>query len=492
MGYDSRKPVAWDRLRPYQQHAAEKIAQGACKGLWASTGVGKTAILLAAWSLIARPSPILIITKALGRHVWPRDAKWVLGSDYMPGILWAGKMRPPGIHASFGRRTYTSLDLALTENIGVVTNYEVLKSRYEELSMVPWRGLVLDEVHEIKGGHKPAKRRDGTYHLLKYHWCMSLATMVRARGGFVWSATATPIIDRRRDLFAQIDVVSPGAVGSAYGFLRRYCGAHTNQWGGLDTSGETNTEELRARMTGIFHIIQRAQVADQMPPISRSVELVPYDGEMFRHMGGSVETALDRTAEMKHRYIIDTCADFASNRLKVLVCTTRRRLAHRLTMSLTTEKFEKKIPRMYRGSVFVKCVTGAVDARERVSTIEEFNNKQAGPAILVATIDSLRDSVDIHQTDEVIVGGLPHSPGALYQLEGRFSRLMGRPVTIRYPIVEGTIDEVYRERIISKMEDVGSLNAETQGENGVAGILSIRAHEEEMLAALREGLADLG
>ena len=112
--------------------------------------------------------------------------------------------------------------------------------------------------------------------------------------------------------------------------------------------------------------------------------------------------------------------------------------------------------------------------------------------MLVATIDSLRDSVDLQQTDAVIIGALPEKPGALFQLEGRFSRLGGRPVTLHYLIAERTIDEIYRERVLEKMADISSLGAETQGADGAYEALSGSGMDEDaILADLRAGLADL-
>lgn len=456
--------AGWDKAWPFQREAAALLASKQRVGLWCSTGIGKTFMLLLAWALRGYPSPILFVTKALGRHVFTRDATWGLGADYAPGIVWAGSVHPPGIHNTFGRRTYTSIDAALSESIGVSTNYDVLESRFAELVKVPWKAIVFDEVHEIKGGHKPPKMRNGKLHRLRYHFCRALADSVRARGGIVMSGTATPIIDRRRDLFAQVDVVLPNLLGSAWNFLTHFCDGRIGQWGGLVANGETNTEELDVLLKNRFVIIKRSDVADQMPPISRDVTIVPFDGELTKYQGGSIETALDRAAEMKVPAVLDAAADALSSGLKVLWVTTRRRIAHRISVTVSEDKFAARLPREVRESLWVKCVTGEMAAAQRVSVIEEFNAKREGPAIIVATLGSLRDSVDLQQTDLVLVGAFPDSPGALIQLDGRFSRLNGRPVSMRYFVAERTIDEFYKMRIIDKMDDLVTLGAETQGD----------------------------
>jgi hypothetical protein len=490
----------WATLYPYQQEAAVALGQLApggrklsYQGLWATTGVGKTAILLATLGYVGLPLPTLVLTKALGRHVWPRDARWVLGDDYAPGVLWGGSQRGPGVHETHGRRTYTSLDEALARHPVVVTNYEVLATRFEELAQVPFRALILDEAHEIKGGYQGLKKkRDGSPHLLRYHWVRRLSDQVRARSGYVWSATATPIIDRRRDLFAQVDVLRPSYVGSSWNFLHRYCGAYINEWGGLESSGVTTdpraNKELKDRCAKLFVSIRRSDVADQMPPITRDVRYVPNDGESFEHMGGSVETALDRAAAVKLPAVLEIAEQYLSEKLKIIIVTTRRRGAHKLAMLLTAKAFAKKLPRPARESLDVRCVTGETSMHERIAILEAYNAKPSGPCAIVATIDSLRDSVDLQQTDGVVVASYPVKPGALFQLEGRFSRLGGRPVTIYYPVAERTIDEQYKELVIDKMTDIKQLDADTQGEGGAISALTDKVDEDAILQKLRESL----
>ncbi len=484
----SARVRGWALAWPFQREAAALLSTRQRAGLWCSTGIGKTFMLLLAWALRGYPSPILFITKALGRHVFTRDAAWGLGEDYAPGILWSGASRPPGVHNTFGRRTYTSLEMALSEHIGVSTNYDILDARFQELVKIPWKAIVFDEVHEIKGGHKPPKMRNGKLHYLRYHFCRALADSTRARGGIVVSGTATPIINRRRDLFAQVDVVLPKLLGNAWHFMTTYCDGTTNQWGGLVADGESNTEELDALLRDRFVVIKRSDVADQMPPISRDVSLVPFDGELVKYQGGSIETALDRAAEMKIPAVLDATIDALSSGLKVLLVVTRRRIAQRISVTVSGDKFAEKLPRAMRDVLWVKCVTGEMAAAQRVTLIEEFNAKKEGPAIIVATLDSLRDSVDLQQTDLVLVGAFPHTPGALIQLDGRFSRLNGRPVSMRYFVAERTIDEFYKMRIIDKMDDLVSLGAETQGTNGAYSALRGEGGEKELLASL---LADL-
>jgi hypothetical protein len=478
--------------RSYQQIGADfLVAPNAPKLLWMATGTGKTWVLLLAWAQLGCPRPALFITKAIGRHVFPRDAIKVIGPDFLPGVLWAGKQYGSGIHEISGRRSYTSIPAALSECPGIVTSFEILRSRFQELTKIPWKLLVIDEMHEIKGGHKPKKKRDGTPYLLRYDFCRTLADITRASGGEVWGATATPIMDRRHDLWAQFDVVYPGALGSRWSFVHKFCGAYFNQWGGLDTTGETNTAELDEIIRPRVYTVTRADVADQMPPVTYDVRLISFDNNKFSHLGGSRETSFDRAADMKRESIMEIVADRLNDSQKVAVITVRRRLAHQYGLDITSKKFGRKLRRHVKETLDCPVITGAVEMNKRIVTTERFNALQTGPAVLAGTMGSLMTSIDLQQTDAVIVAAFPDRPGDLLQFLGRFNRLMGRPVTIIFPIAQRTSDEWYKERILDKAADIVNLNAETQGKGGVFESLQAKDMNDELLDDLRSFLAQI-
>lgn len=484
--------TGWGKAWPAQQAAVKALSQGTARGLWACTGSGKTLAMLLAWLDVGAPSPLLICTKAMGRDVFGRDALWALGRDYIPAILTAGATKSPGIHQFYSRRLYTSLDMALSESVAVVVNYEILRQRFDELRPVPWGAMFLDEVHEIKGATRPAKKRDGTYRYKRYHACRALADGVRGRSGPVWSGTATPLMNRRIDLFAQIDVIAPNVLGNHYSFIRRFCDGKMNEWGGLDDQGASNTDEFFRCIDPLFHVVRREDIAAQLPPLRRDVRYVPFDSKSFRHMGGNVETALDRAADMKLPAIRDLCQQYLSEGLKVVTVTTRQRLAHRIALALTDKKFTKKLPRKMQERLSVRCVTGETPAVKRAVDIQEYNEMAKGPAIMSASLKAIRDSVDIQQTDVILIAGLPTEPGALLQLEGRFSRPGGRPTLIIYLIAERTLDEAYKAVVIDKFADAITLGAETQGKGGVHDALAGRLADKEIIKRLAAALAEMG
>jgi hypothetical protein len=407
----------------------------------------------------------------------------------VPGILWAGKERGEGHHQD---GSYTSLSLALSENLGVVTNYDVLSKRVNELLEVSWGALVLDEAHAIKGGYLPKRRkRDGTIHLTRYHHVLSLAQKIKGLGGPVWELTATPILDRRRDLWAQLNIVLPGVFGSSYSFTRRYCDAKPNQWGGWDTSGKSNTEELAERLSRHFVLTTRAQVASELPALQRDLRLVSTNVDTdLTSLGGGIERAIDRAAHLKKSAVYDLALEYLASGLKILVATSRKRLVHTMYRDVDQSKFKQRLPRQIRESLKIYCVTGDIEPRKRGLILKEFN-QGSGPAITIATLQSLQETINLHFVDAVLVAALPYTPGSIDQFEGRFARLGGTPCTIHYLIAQGTIDEKIRSLLLDKLKDVVEAGTDTSGKNGALEELEGKAHEQEILSQLNRWLKDI-
>lgn len=485
------EPKGWSRLRPYQKTDALALAEGRKVGEWVPPGSGKTAIALSALALAGvLHRPYLIVTKSLGRRVWPRDARWVLGADHVPGIVdglsarAGGELHDIGVHPDNAwdasltpvqNITYSSVAAALARHPGVVVSYEVLER--EDLWDVPWGAFILDEAHALKGGHKPTRRRvrkgDGqlvwTGSTARYEFCKDMATEVRRRGGRVWQLTATPVPDRRRDLFGQLNIALPNMFPEALAFLKRYCDWHmeTIFIGGEPrdvpvSDGKSNDVELRDILLRYFTVRSREEIAEQLPRMQLDTKTVQAPQNSVRHMGADVETAIARAALVKMPAGLELAWDYLATGGKVVLTVTRRELAHELLAKVKNEKFLKTIPRVHRERMTFACVTGEVPALERSAQLDAFN-EQTRPGVLCATSDSLLESINLHKVHAAIILGLPYSPGQLEQLLGRFNRLGGLSVMVHFVVAEGTIDDRIKELVLDKLTDAVDLGADTQG-----------------------------
>jgi hypothetical protein len=507
-------------LRQYQRDDAALLASGKKVGLWAPPGVGKSALILTALSLASISWPVLIVTKSLGRRVWPRDARWVLGSDFVPGIVdgfsprSGGEWQDVGVHADSGWDarsgqpqfvTYSSVEAALARHRAVVVSYEVIERN--DLWTVPWGAFILDEAHAVKGGHLPERKRvrktDGklgwTGKSARYSLCREMALQVRQRGGVVWQLTATPVPDRRRDLFGQLNIALPSMFPNAMGFLKKFCDfkMKTIFIGGEpqqvpDTSGVSNTAELRELLSEYFIVHSREELADQLPRMQLVVKTVPPDQTSIRNIGGDVETAIARAATVKIPAGLEIATDYLLSGGKVVFTVTRRELASQVDAAVKSEKFLRTLPRHIREKMVFECVTGAVPPLERAARLEAFNEMTGRPGILCATSDSLLESIDLHKVSAAIVLHLPYSPGQIEQLLGRFSRLGGVNVVINFVVAEGTIDDRVKEMVLDKLVDAVDLGADTQGGEAIASTLKTVINERMVMSSLRSWLNKAG
>lgn len=486
----------WDSLRPYQQQGARALAAGGYVGLWYGPGLGKTATALASWSLTPEV-PVLVVTQAIGRYVFRRDARWLFGDESLVAILRGQKQRSSTPDKD--GCTYTSLHAALDTSPIVVTNYDVIAHRYKELSAVPWACLILDEAHALKGGFaRPYRYRStGNARWTRYHYCLELARKVQDRDGLVRELTATPIRDRTRDLWAQLEIVLPHETlpffpprGTERHLWRerswagRYCCLREGEYG-LDTSGSSNLEELRDYLQRRFLVLRRSDVHDQLPCVTRDVREVAAK-RIDEYLGGGVENALARAALAKLDSIAEIVYEYLNSRGKVVVVTNRRRLAIRILQELSRPK-KGQLLASVREALWSRSVSGETDAIERVRVTDDFQRYQ-GPALLVATYDSIGVSIDLHQADALVFAALPYTPAQIEQTEGRVGRLGGKAATIYYLIGMGTIDEQIRLLVLDKLEKVVQAGVDTQGGEHIAGGLRSLFDEDEVLAGLRSWL----
>lgn len=505
-----RKATAWRPARLF--HAVDKItpegtAECACIATSAAHGLyltddgivtHNTAAGLAAWALGSAGLPVLILTRAIGRHVWGRDAAWVLGADPSVAVLWGGKRySKAGVHRD---GTFTDLGAALEAAPIVVTNYEVVGRRAAELGRVPWRYLILDEAHAIKQGWQPPRRYESSRKIRKrrFEHVRDLARLVQARGGPVWELTATPVPDRIRDLWAQLHVVRPASTLPFYppfgseektwaetSFAGRYCALCRGFEDSLDSTGSSNLTELKRALEATFVIETRQTVATELPAITRDVRLVT-PARSRSNMGGGIEEALARASTAKEPFAVDLALEYLCTGDKVVLVVNRRAACGRLAIALK-EACEKGLPRSRREHLFLASVTGETEIRSRVGVTQDFQNHD-GPAALVATMDSVTEAIDLHHASGLVFAALPYTPRQLEQLEGRVGRLGGVPCTVHYLVAEGTVDEQVRMLILSKLEAVTGAGAGTQGAEGAQAALSDLGDEEEILAGLRSWL----
>jgi hypothetical protein len=471
------KPFVLDGfLTPYQREALAFTFRRPGAMLHHPTGSGKTVSAIL-WA-VAGNGPTIIVTRASTRAQFAREVSRFTRYE-------AYAMKP---HVEVRKRDrWQSLDayLAWCEGDGaqspwVVVGWESLSDHLPTLLTLGVTSLVLDESHKGKsskrwevlpiaeddagaiasvkarGGFiKPAQDGNGIVGILPRD-NLATATATLSRGATRRLATtATPISDRIRDLWGQLDLLEPGAWGAFSVWARRYCDAKPGLYGGLDTSGISNPAELVERLSYVIHRVDHATTHAQLPAKRRESMYISaadqcdagpgFSREQKAAAAGAsamLELKLAEAASKKRKAVISRIAEHVESGHKVVVFTGRRRDCDDLAASI-------------RGAcrrATVWCGHGGHSQSERADIKADYIAHPGG-CVLVGTGEAWGTAIDgLQCTDAAFFVMLPWTPGQLTQWEGRFTRLgQDRPVCIYYCIAEGTVDEAVADTLINKL-----------------------------------------
>lgn len=491
---------------------------------WWSAGAGKTLGALV-WTLAAGPRLSVVVTKAAIRPTWAREI-----GTYTKGVRF---------EVLEGTR---NLELPASMSIGangvglysaptiLVTGYDTLPEWIGLLESLKPNSVVFDEVHKVKS-HKrwkaevdlqdraapvvvadleapiptigisvPEPKVTFSLNDNQTAACYRLSRASRRR----LATTATPIKDRVRDLWAQLDLIHPYEWGPYWTWAKRYCAASENIHGGMVDKGESNLGELKKRLQLVSHRVPYSVANRSLPPKRRLVTYLKVF-EQCKPEGGIsaelkraakfgaaslLEARLMEAASRKRKIVLAHARDALEANLKVVIFTGRRidceRLARDASAWVNVDSRWEGQKALIPG---LQIFTGhGGDAPEKREAIRKAYMEAKGPALLIGTGDAWGEGLDLQDTDLAIFAMLPYTPGQIIQWEGRFARLgQKRPVLIRYLICEGSIDEHVATILLGKLPAVEK--ATDSDEITGLGRELIGASEEELLSSLFEKVA---
>lgn len=371
----------------------------------------------------------------------------------------------------------------------IVLSWSILPYHIEKLEELKPEAVILDESHTAKNHRKSemvvlseadivkepqAKQlEDGRWVKFVDLENISSATFRLCKAKSVKHRallTGTPIKDRVRDLWAQLNYAEPYGWGSYWQWAKRYCGASTNTWGGMDDRGATNLDELRNRMSFICSVVSRDESHGSLPPFRREVVYIPPDAQQRADEGFAEELAaaararaavhsianiqLAEACSRKRRAVCDEVVEAANGGSKIVIFTARR---------YDVDTMTELIPKRLAKGVSFFATHGGDSPESRYSLVKEY---MALPdrAVLVATGYSLGEQIDLNETDLAIFAQLPWTPAEIEQWEGRFVRKGStRACLLKYMIAEGTIDERVASILLEKLPTVEKMGSETAG-----------------------------
>lgn len=459
--------------------------------LWWACGAGKAPVGIV--GAHQAPGPILIVTKVDTRpHYRTQVRKFTTTEPYVFGPDSPDVKREPV-------ERYLERQAADGRRALVVTGYENLQRHLERfLAMPRFQSVVFDEVHKAQERKRTrstmgadGRKLNKALNNISYA-CKQMS--VRADRRIATSRTPAP--DRRRALYAVVDLTHPGEWGDYYTpFAMRYCDGSLNpEHGGIFDKGKSNTEEFKARLSWLVHIVPQHVLAAELPPLTRTVRYIPAEcqdasasvavelreAKRTRQKSRIVHVRLLQIASRKRSTVVDICEEAFFSGKKVLVLTGRRREVIALRDACCERLgFD---PEQVNGGLDTSVPiwtshddTGGEGTADLQGPEERDRRRQAymdlpdvdtgqrvrgegQPAFFFGTLESTGESKDFQDTDIIVFALLSHRPKDFIQGEGRGGRIgQTRPLQVIYLVCEGTPEEAIAANLIEKMADISDI-----------------------------------
>lgn len=481
-------------LMPYQKEA---IAYGWRRDgvhFWHPTGSGKT--LSGIITALSIPGTLVIVTRAASRIQYGREVEKFTH-------LKAYVVRPESQLRKKSKRLpdYLAECEEAQQRPVIVLGWESLKDNLDLVKSLNPGPVIYDESHRGKNSkrwevlHMPdidpeqggedvreyeaeAKKKDGFFKLtdegpkifVPYMSTATAAAQVARLCRKRICTTATPVKDRVRDLYAQLDLAEPNAWGNTTAWMTRYADRKPGTYGGFDTTGSSNIPELNKRLERIAHILDYKETHRELPPKRRQSVYVAAEDQCRasagfpkmmkeaakRGPGAVLEVKLMRSASMKRKAVLDLVESHVLSKQKVVIFTGRKDDCDKLGGQVRRSSAVKS------SGAAVWSAHGSQTTTARQVIVDQYM-EHPGPCVLVATGHAFGESLNLHDTDAALFVMLPYDPGQFRQWEGRFTRLgQQRPVVIYYVIAEGTVDEHVAGILIEKLPAVERIAKDTE------------------------------
>lgn len=240
-------------LNPHQVEAAlfafkSPLSKGAI--LADEVGLGKTieAGLTLAQKWTEGKRCILIITPANLRKQWSQEIE---EKFYLPTMILEAKnykkMIKDGIHRPFEQKAL------------VVCSFQFAARHAEELMVIPWDLVVIDEAHRLRNVYRPDNK-------------IGKALKVALANAPKVLLTATPLQNSLMELYGLVSIIDDYAFGDAKSFRTQYA----------RLTGDSLFNELKSRLAPVCHRTLRRQVVEYIRYTNRipiTQEFIPAEDE---------------------------------------------------------------------------------------------------------------------------------------------------------------------------------------------------------------------
>jgi hypothetical protein len=396
--------------------------------------------------------PTLVVCPMSVARQWVKEAE-----RFAPGLR-------VHLHHGSDRLSDDALLVAVGDVDVVVTSYDIVTRDLETLQRVAWDRLLLDEAQDVKN---PATKRARSLRLLRARRRVAM--------------TGTPIENHLGELWALMDILNPGLLGSREAFARTF--TNPIQLG----NDEAALERLRSIVQPF--ILRRAKDAPEveldLPPITVEKDYCRLTVEQASLYQATVDNWLPRVEAHEDRFgrrgavlamlghlkqvcnhpemLVHTGAplDGRSGKLERLVELLRGMPSNDKALVFTQyPSFDRLVPYLAeRLDRRVGFFHGRLNARQREELLTAFAGDD-GPSLLVISIRAGGRGLNLPAANHVFHFDRWWNPAVEQQATDRVHRLGQRkPVFVHSLICLGTLEERIDQLLDSKRELVEKVMA---------------------------------
>lgn len=449
-GYIESLGGPWGHLRAYQGEGVAFLLSANGAILADEMGLGKTVVALTAANQTGAST--VIVCPNYVRNVWAGEIKkWGLSGDvWLP----SGVTRKSPVPSTPPRWT--------------IISYDILHAWVDTLTA---HTVIFDEAHALCNAESQRTKA-----------CKILSSKSVNR----WALTGTPLTNRIRDLYAIVDVIRPGSMGSFFQFGSRYCAAHQEAvtptkvvW---KFDGKSNVEELASRLKYFTIRRTKSDVGLQLPPKTRQTIWLD-TGKKPKPISlgdnpnrSALRALLDKSADAKLPEAFALVLAHVEAGHKVVAFTHRRAVADGLVDQAREEG--------HTGFA----IHGGISLLRRQKAIKEAS-EMTGGCLLACTIDSSSTGIDLSFCDVGCFLELTYEPHELLQAEARLHRFGQRkPTLIQYLLAKGSIEEMVAKVIVDRLDQFQSVVGAVDGADGM---LSNAQDEDALLEELYASISGM-
>lgn len=419
------------RPRPYQAGAVEFLVSVGGRGIIGDDiGLGKT-IEAISYLRFEGLTKCLLVVPASVLYKWEMElARWYPEVQDKIQVIANGKTK-------------------IEKDMIHIISYDMMRRRYHELKTFGYEILVFDEFHKLRN-----------YKTLQFQAAQVLARGVPKLVGL----SGTPVFNRPKELYNMLHLID-GRSWQWLAFHRRYCG-WDKRGDGID--GAFHLDELEERLRGLMIRRFKREVANQLPPFTRTVVplhlpeqvmrdyrlLEREDPDMIRALfpegKGFFVNELDWLAALRQfleRARAESVAEWAEDFLE----SSTGKLVIYCGYKSTVQKLYRSL-----GEYGVAVISGDVSNVKRQEVINGWQNTRNERVMLLTSAGG--EGIDLFgkngiDCSTILFAGREWSPAVEEQIEGRLDRTgQSFPVEAVYLVAQGTVDEEIHRLIEAKRE----------------------------------------